>query len=397
MTDDHSDTTDAADSTTDAAAFTGGGAGEQTIEEQFLDFFASVHADDISLFAQQFPDEMLFEIDWADLHTFDPELAQDWLDHPNLMRQYAEEALGMYDLPEPVPLEQATVALVNLPETHERLPGETRIEDRGEPIAVTGQVAKTTKVKPKLQEAAFECQRCGTLSYVDQSRGFTEPHECQGCERQGPFDINFDESDFINSQLARISEPPEQTGAGTGRTIDVTMEGNDLVERIDAGDRTEPAPEATHLRDEQPVGQQRGNSQREEKRGSVDGGAVAPDSAEPAGQTRSRRPRRDQHGQDPSRGPPGAANDRVDGLEGVAALFEVVDDDRGHDERGREEGPLLVQPLAEGDAVGQRQREQQAREGERGDDRRAGAAGRVEQGAHLADEAGQGGVVRVGA
>jgi len=76
-------------------------------------------------------------------------------------------------------------------------------------VQVHGIIRKATDVRPKIEEAAFECQLCGTLSRIPQSSGdFQEPHECQGCERQGPSaptSINPSSSTHRNS--ARSGEP----------------------------------------------------------------------------------------------------------------------------------------------------------------------------------------------
>ncbi|MFW5938977.1 MAG: LAGLIDADG family homing endonuclease, partial [Halolamina sp.] len=83
----------------------------------------------------------------------------------------------------------------------------------------------------------FECQRCGTMSYIPQSDGgFQEPHECQGCERQGPFAVNHDQSEFVDSQKLRVQESPEGLRGGeTPQSIDVDIE-DDVTGNVTAGD-----------------------------------------------------------------------------------------------------------------------------------------------------------------
>jgi len=49
-----------------------------------------------------------------------------------------------------------------------------------------------------------------------------EPHECQGCERQGPFNLNMQESVFQQYQVARLEMPPERSNNGQSH-IDVRM------------------------------------------------------------------------------------------------------------------------------------------------------------------------------
>ncbi|MFB6174326.1 MAG: minichromosome maintenance protein MCM, partial [Halobacteriales archaeon] len=66
--------------------------------------------------------------------------------------------------------------------------------------------------------------------------GFQEPHECQGCERQGPFSINYDQSSFVDAQQLRIQESPEGLRGGeTPQAIDVQIE-DDVTGQVTPGD-----------------------------------------------------------------------------------------------------------------------------------------------------------------
>jgi len=66
--------------------------------------------------------------------------------------------------------------------------------------------------------------------------GFQEPHECQGCERQGPFRVNFDQSEFVDSQKLRIQESPEGLRGGeTPQNIDVDIV-DDITGKVSPGD-----------------------------------------------------------------------------------------------------------------------------------------------------------------
>ncbi|MFB6164249.1 MAG: AAA family ATPase, partial [Haloarculaceae archaeon] len=162
----------------------------------FEEFYRNYYRNEIGDLAQKYPtDKKSLYVDWQDLYRFDPDLADDVRTHPEQFQDYAEEALRLYDLPVDVKLGQAHVRIQNLPESTEIR--EIRADHRGNLIAVQGIVRKATDVRPKVTTAAFECQRCGTLTRIPQTAGdFQEPHECQGCERQGPFRINYDQSEF---------------------------------------------------------------------------------------------------------------------------------------------------------------------------------------------------------
>jgi DNA replicative helicase MCM subunit Mcm2 (Cdc46/Mcm family) len=213
----------------------------QELTDRFIQFYRNYYREAIGQLAQQYPNEKRsLLVDYDDLYRFDADLAEDYLDQPDQLQEYAEEALRLYDLPADVKLGQAHVRIEHLPSEKNVDIRDIRVHDDhiGKLIAVSGIVRKATDVRPKITEAAFECQRCGTMTYIPQSDGnFQEPHECQGCERQGPFRVNFDQSEFVDSQKVRIQESPEGLRGGeTPQSIDVNLE-DDVTGRVTAGDQ----------------------------------------------------------------------------------------------------------------------------------------------------------------
>ncbi|RLM56592.1 ATPase [Halobellus sp. Atlit-31R] len=208
------------------------------LTDRFIQFYRKYYRDEIGTLAQQYPNEQRsLYIDYEDLYKFDTELAEDYRQKPDQIREYAEEALRLYDLPADVKLGRAHVRLANLPETVDIRSIRVHDDHIGRMIAVQGIVRKATDVRPKITEAAFECQRCGTMTYIPQSdSGFQEPHECQGCERQGPFHVDFDQSEFIDAQKVRVQESPEGLRGGeTPQSIDIDLE-DDVTGKVTAGD-----------------------------------------------------------------------------------------------------------------------------------------------------------------
>ncbi|GGO03160.1 minichromosome maintenance protein MCM [Haloarcula pellucida] len=204
--------------------------------DRFEEFYRNYYRNEIGELAQKYPnDQKSLYVDWQDLYRFDPDLADDYRTKPEQLQEYAEEALRLYDLPVDVSLGQAHVRVRNLPESEDIR--EIRHEHHGNLIAVQGIVRKATDVRPKVLTAAFECQRCGTLTRIPQAAGdFQEPHECQGCERQGPFRLNTDQSEFIDAQKIRVQESPEGLRGGeTPQSIDINIE-DDITGKVTAGD-----------------------------------------------------------------------------------------------------------------------------------------------------------------
>ncbi|SEH36804.1 intein C-terminal splicing region/intein N-terminal splicing region [Halopenitus malekzadehii] len=213
-------------------------AGNQDLTERFIQFYRNYYREAVGELAQRYPNEQRsLYIDYDDLYQFDRDLAEDFRSQPEQLREYAEEALRLYDLPADVSLGRAHVRIQNLPDSIDIRGIRVHDDHIGTLVSVQGIVRKATDVRPKITDAAFECQRCGTMTYIPQSDGgFQEPHECQGCERQGPFRVNFDQSEFVDSQKLRIQESPEGLRGGeTPQAIDVNVV-DDITGKVTPGD-----------------------------------------------------------------------------------------------------------------------------------------------------------------
>lgn len=209
------------------------------LTDDLIRFFDTYYRDEVAELAQRYPQERTtIEISYRDLFQADPEVAEDYLQAPEEINQYLDEALAQYDLPVDIDLSGAHVRVGDLPDDHVRSPDTaSRNNLIGSATGVEGQVTKCTQPKPRVETAAWECQRCGTINKIPQDgETLQEPHECQGCEREGPFRVNENQSTWTNHQLMRVQEPPEQSGTGQGATIDLHIE-NDLINSAEPGDR----------------------------------------------------------------------------------------------------------------------------------------------------------------
>lgn len=206
------------------------------IIDSFEEFYRTYYRNEIGELARKYPnDQRSLYVSWDDLYRYDQSLAENVRTQPEQFRDYAEEALRLYDLPVDVSLGQAHVRVYDLPETTEIR--NIRAHHCGKLVSIRGIIRKATNVRPKIQQAAFECQRCGSLTRIPQTGGdFHPPHECQGCERQGPFRINFDQSEFVDAQKIRVQESPEGLRGGERpQNIDIHIE-DDITGEVTAGD-----------------------------------------------------------------------------------------------------------------------------------------------------------------
>lgn len=162
---------------------------------------------DPAVVSDRYPEPV--RIDWQQLRAFDSDLADNLQSHPSTIKQYAEEAVKTdYSVINKHDREVSlnTVLRVrNLPEEHTHPVDLLRGYHLDRLIAVDVKVVKVDPVNPMITEAAYECQRCGTVTYIPQRpyAKMQEPQDCMGCEQEGPFRIIERQSDFGDCQLVK--------------------------------------------------------------------------------------------------------------------------------------------------------------------------------------------------
>jgi len=98
-----------------------------------------------------------------------------------------------------------------------------RSKHLGRFISVPGLVRRATDVRPKLEEAMFECERCHAVVQQPQTvKSLQEPVECYkdhgGCGRSSSstrFKLLEDRSEVVDFQRLEVQEPPERSKTGT--------------------------------------------------------------------------------------------------------------------------------------------------------------------------------------
>ncbi|MDG5778774.1 hypothetical protein VB773_00130 [Haloarculaceae archaeon H-GB2-1] len=96
----------------------------------------------------------------------------------------------------------------------------------------------TTDAAQTVTQAAFECQRCATLTRIPQTTDdFVEPPQCQCCEQSGPFRLHRRQSEFVDAQTLQLRDDPASLPEGTAPDeIEVSLE-DDLTGTVVAGER----------------------------------------------------------------------------------------------------------------------------------------------------------------
>ena len=212
---------------------------ESKWDEKLKRFFKDYYWNEILQLANEYPDQRSLSVDFTDIEKFDRELSKEFLDHPEELIKAAEVALKEIDLPVEKSLEEAHVRVIRIPN---RIPiRELRSKHLARFIAIEGMIRKATEVRPRITKAAFECLRCGYITFVDQnSFRFEEPFAgCEGesCGKKGPFKIRIEESTFIDAQKLQIQESPENLKGGSQpQSLEVDSE-DDLTGNVTPGDR----------------------------------------------------------------------------------------------------------------------------------------------------------------
>ena len=214
---------------------------DQNLVAQWQKFFEENCKSDIETVALDYPEKRSLYVDYWDIDKVDSELAETLLDQPYKSIFNAEEALKNID----VALENKLILnfrITNLPDSNKIIIRKIRASHLGKFMSIEGLVKKRTEVRPKLQLAAFQCQKCGAVIRVEQEEDILkEPSECYedqgGCGRVSSFKLISSLSKFIDSQKIEIQENPEGLrGGAQPERISVYLE-DDLVGEIAPGDR----------------------------------------------------------------------------------------------------------------------------------------------------------------
>jgi len=216
-------------------------AGLETVIEKWERFFYDYCKEEIDNAALMYPEKRSLLLDYWVVDTHDAEMAEYLLEKPYVALYAAEAALKKMDMPvDPAP--KLHLRLRNIPDTQKIGIRDLRSQHLGTFIAVDGLVKKVTEVRPKLEDAAFQCLKCGAILHIPQEGTIlTEPMECYedqgGCTRRTRFTLLTEDSRFIDSQKIEVQENPEELrGGAQPLRLTVFME-DDLVGNIVPGDR----------------------------------------------------------------------------------------------------------------------------------------------------------------
>jgi replicative DNA helicase Mcm len=104
-------------------------------------------------------------------------------------------------------------------------------------IAVAGMVVRSSELRPLLTDAAFVCPNGHLTRVLQEGVVIKRPLKCEGCEETRNLELDEKKSEFIDSQILRVQELPEELPPGQlPRFFDVDVVG-DIVNTARPGDR----------------------------------------------------------------------------------------------------------------------------------------------------------------
>jgi replicative DNA helicase Mcm len=186
----------------------------------------------------------VFTFDFSELIAFNPTIAQEYLDNPDVVMGHINDAVKEYPF--------ASMKRAVAPEFRvrfEKFPSSTKIPIRNlrkdlldTVVTVEGTVRNVSTVEPRLIIGAYECGRCHYFNYIDQNSigKVTEPAFCEGAEcaeetKKGIFTLRIKESTFDDYQRIKVQEGQEDLKGGEKpESIDINLS-TDLTARATPG------------------------------------------------------------------------------------------------------------------------------------------------------------------
>ncbi|MCK9292975.1 MAG: minichromosome maintenance protein MCM [archaeon] len=213
--------------------------------EEYIDilfeFFEEVYKKEIEVLASIYPQERSFDIDYKKLEDFDLNVSEKLLENPHLITEAANAAINKMDigiLDSEVESNFAPIVrFFNLPEEYRVAIRDVGAIHIAKLTSLEGTIRLITERLEKLTVAHFVCRKCGTgVNLSQKTQQLVKPIMCGECKGR-EFDIDLDQSKFIDYQKIQMQEPLESLkGSDQAANIDVYLS-EDLVNRVSAGDK----------------------------------------------------------------------------------------------------------------------------------------------------------------
>ena len=183
-------------------------------------------------------------VDYPDLQRYDTDLATSLVKEPDLfLKSFDGAAVETLNVENPTYADKIAKELhVRLRELPDRISLRSVTKEQlNSLILVAGMVTRTSELRPLAVTGAFRCSN-GHFTYIEQKGSGTvlkRPIKCEteGCGETRNFELDERKTEFIDFQVIKIQEMPEELPPGQlPQSFDVNMTG-DLVNTARPGDR----------------------------------------------------------------------------------------------------------------------------------------------------------------
>ncbi|MGC8669583.1 MAG: minichromosome maintenance protein MCM [Candidatus Micrarchaeia archaeon] len=208
----------------------------ESVKAKFDEFFDSNYREEISDIIVSFPDKRSLKVDFKELSKFDPELASELIENPDLVIEAANESLK----------DKLKDIDLGGKEPHVRFYGQNTnaplVQDIGSNyigklVMLDSLVVKRSEINPKVKIGFYKCTYCGATYKVRIDRDEV-PEICEQCKRKSLKQMP-EESQFINLQKLAIQDPLEKLHGNVPTwQLEVWVE-DDMVNITIPGDRVE--------------------------------------------------------------------------------------------------------------------------------------------------------------
>jgi replicative DNA helicase Mcm len=183
-----------------------------------------------------------FVVDYLDLDAFNPNLASDVTRKPDeILESFNDAVLSLLteihpDYEQEIH-DKIRIRIGNY--TVQKGLREINADIIDKLVGVSGMVVRSSEVKPLAKKICYRCPNCNEVTAIVELRKLAskKPSKCPKCTERVELDIDPESSVFIDFQLVRLQELPEDLPAGQlPHYVEATVMG-DLVDQCRPGDR----------------------------------------------------------------------------------------------------------------------------------------------------------------
>jgi replicative DNA helicase Mcm len=179
-------------------------------------------------------------VDYEDVIHYNTDLAESLLNDPDkALREFKSAAFEVLSTENPGYASEIKKNLtVRIRGVTDRIPlRKVDTSHLDKMIAFAGMMVRTSELRPLLVDAAFVCPDGHTTRVIQEGPSIKKPAKCEGCDETRNLDLDQKDSSFIDSQILRVQELPEELPPGQlPRFFDIDVEG-DIVNTARPGDR----------------------------------------------------------------------------------------------------------------------------------------------------------------